>query len=76
MVEALDRHHFYNGANKPFMCLLTNCNAYFKQAGEWSIHAAEMHYNEWVAGDRFSILPVELKTEFEQQERALQEQLT
>jgi hypothetical protein len=35
-----------------------------------------MHYNEWIAGDRFGIFPVEMKMEFEQRERALQEQLT
>jgi hypothetical protein len=76
MVEALDRHHFYKGAKKPFLCPSITCSAYFKQAGEWSIHAAEVHYNEWITGNRFSILPVEVKTEFEQQERALQEQAT
>jgi hypothetical protein len=76
MVEALDRHHFYNGANEPFWCPSSSCHAYFEQAGKWPIHAAEMHYNDWVTGDRFSILPVEVKMEFEQRERALQEQST
>ncbi|KAH3998276.1 hypothetical protein HBI81_083510 [Parastagonospora nodorum] len=76
MIEALDRHCYHKGENKPFSCPSVNCNAYFKQAGEWSVHTAEMHYNDWIAVNRFGILPVKLKREFEQQERALKEQST
>ncbi|EAT88112.1 hypothetical protein SNOG_04352 [Parastagonospora nodorum SN15] len=35
-----------------------------------------MHYDDWIAVNRFGILPVEMKREFEQHERALQEQST
>jgi hypothetical protein len=44
MVEALDRYHFDEGCNEPFFCPLSGCTAYFSQAGEWSVHAAEVHY--------------------------------
>jgi hypothetical protein len=47
MVEALDRHHFDVGRNVPFACPLPGCTAYFSQAGEWTVHAAESHYREW-----------------------------
>ncbi|KAH3914574.1 hypothetical protein HBH56_091050 [Parastagonospora nodorum] len=76
MIEALDRHYYGKGENKHFSCPSVNCNAYFKQAGQWSVHAAEMHYDDWIAVNRFGILPVEMKREFEQHERALQEQST
>ncbi|KAH7071491.1 hypothetical protein BKA63DRAFT_73530 [Paraphoma chrysanthemicola] len=75
MVEALDRHHFHNGKNEPFSCPSPDCSAYFAQAGEWTVHAAEVHYNDWVVGDRFSILPPRLKRESEQRARALEVQL-
>jgi hypothetical protein len=47
MVEALDRCHFDEERNEPFSCPLSGCIAYFSQAGEWSVHAAEVHYREW-----------------------------
>jgi hypothetical protein len=75
MVEALDRHHFHNGKNEPFSCPSPDCGAYFTQAGQWTIHAAEMHYNEWIIGDRFCLLPPGLKQEFEERARALKMQL-
>ena len=71
MVEALDRHYFYMGNNELFSCPSSTCNAYFQKAGEWTIHAAESHYNDWVTRDRFSILPRELRVEFEEREKAL-----
>jgi hypothetical protein len=74
MVEALDRHHFHDGKNEPFSCPSPDCSAYFTQAGQWTIHAAELHYNEWVMEDRFCLLPLGLKREFEERARALQMQ--
>jgi hypothetical protein len=71
MVEALDRHHFDMGNTKPFLCPSSNCDAFFQKAGEWSVHAAKSHYNDWVTGDRFRILPKELKVEFEEFEKAV-----
>jgi hypothetical protein len=47
MVEALDRHHFDMGRNESFCCQLAGCTAYFTRAGEWTVHAAEVHYQEW-----------------------------
>ena len=47
MVEALDRHHFDAGRNAPFACPLSGCTTYFSQAGEWTVHAAKVHYLEW-----------------------------
>jgi hypothetical protein len=46
MVEALDRYHFDEERDEPFSCPLPGCTAYFSQAGEWSVHAAEVHYRE------------------------------
>jgi hypothetical protein len=47
MVEALDRHFFDLGCNTSFVCPLPSCTAYFNQAGEWTIHAAKVHYQDW-----------------------------
>jgi hypothetical protein len=47
MVEALDRHHFDLGRSTSFACPLSGCTAYFYQAGEWTVHAATQHYQEW-----------------------------
>jgi hypothetical protein len=46
MVEALDCYHFDGVHDKPFSCPLSGCTAYFSQGGEWSVHAAEVHYRE------------------------------
>lgn len=43
MIEALDRHHFDNGRNTPFKCPDVDCDAYFTQAGQWSLHAMDFH---------------------------------
>jgi hypothetical protein len=48
MVEALDRHYFDMGHDKSFLCPLSGCAAYFSQAREWTVHAAEAHYQEWM----------------------------
>lgn len=47
MVEALDRHYFDEGRNEAFSCLLPSCTAYFSLAGDWPLHAAKVHYQEW-----------------------------
>jgi hypothetical protein len=70
MVEALDRHHFDMGNNNPFSCPSSTCNAYFQKAGEWTVHAAESHFRDWVTKDRFSMLPPQLRIEFEKREKA------
>jgi hypothetical protein len=46
MVEALDRHHFYSGNHEPFTCPPSTCTVSFLKAGEWTVHAAESHYQE------------------------------
>ncbi|KAF2829530.1 hypothetical protein CC86DRAFT_368526 [Ophiobolus disseminans] len=71
MVEALDRHHFGMGNNNPFSCPSSTCDAYFQKAGEWTVHAAESHYCDWFTKDRFSMLPQQLRVEFEKREKAL-----
>jgi hypothetical protein len=72
MVEALDRHHFHMGNHRPFSCPASSCDAFFQKAGEWTVHAAESHYCDWVIRDRFLILPKELREEFEEREKALE----
>jgi hypothetical protein len=47
MVEALDRHHFDMGRNESFSCPFSSCTACFGQAGQWTSHAAKIHYYEW-----------------------------
>jgi hypothetical protein len=47
MVEALDRHYFTMGRKETFSCPFSSCTAYFSQAGEWTCHAAKVHYHEW-----------------------------
>lgn len=71
-LEALDRHHFDNGNYKPFSCPYSNCNAYFREAGEWTVHAAESHIKDLRNTGKFCILPDELKVVFEERERSLQ----
>jgi hypothetical protein len=70
MVEALDRHHFDMGNHEPFSCPSPTCDVYFQEAGQWTVHAAESHYRDWVVGDRFSTLPSKLRVEFEEREKA------
>jgi hypothetical protein len=72
MVEALDRHHFDNGKSTSFVCPLPACNAFFREAGEWTVHAAVAHYEEWMTGDRFEMLPDALRVLFEERERSLE----
>jgi hypothetical protein len=47
MIEALDRHYFDLGRNTSFACPLPSCTAYFNQGGEWTVHAAKVHCQEW-----------------------------
>lgn len=55
LVEALDQHYSSLGHNASFTCPLPSCTAYFDQAGEWTVHAAEVHYQEWES--MLAILP-------------------
>ncbi|KAH7068636.1 hypothetical protein FB567DRAFT_540867 [Paraphoma chrysanthemicola] len=72
MVEALDRYHFDNGKSISFVCPLSECDAFFSKAGEWTVHAAVAHYEKWLTGDRFAILPDALRVLFEERERSLE----
>ncbi|KAH8698077.1 hypothetical protein GQ44DRAFT_733407 [Phaeosphaeriaceae sp. PMI808] len=67
-IEALDRHYFDSGNNNPFSCPLRTCNAYFRKAGEWTIHAVNLHSQERIC---FSILPNEIRAMFEEREKSL-----
>jgi hypothetical protein len=69
MVEALDRYYFDAGRNESFTCPFTTCEAYFDQAGAWSIHAAEHHVQEW---ERLpGMLPGEMGVDFAQRNEVL-----
>ncbi|OAL01836.1 hypothetical protein IQ06DRAFT_292641 [Phaeosphaeriaceae sp. SRC1lsM3a] len=72
MVEALDRYHFGSGEQTGFSCPASECNRVFSRAGEWTVHAAEEHYPEWLTGDRFSILPESLRVQFREREMELE----
>ncbi|KAH7390992.1 hypothetical protein DE146DRAFT_151338 [Phaeosphaeria sp. MPI-PUGE-AT-0046c] len=47
MVEALDRYYFDMGRKTSFACPFSSCTADFYQGGEWTVHAANTHYQEW-----------------------------
>jgi hypothetical protein len=66
LVEALDRYHFDEGRNRPFLCPSAGCgrDRYFQKAGEWTIHAAEFHNQEWMGDDWANILPETMQCEF------------
>jgi hypothetical protein len=72
MVESIDRHHFHMGNHIPFSCPASTCDTFFQKAGEWTVHAAKSHYCDRVVEDNFSILPKELRVEFEERELALE----
>jgi hypothetical protein len=46
MVEALDRQFFNLERNTSFAYPLPSYTANFNQAGEYTIHAAKVHYQE------------------------------
>jgi hypothetical protein len=71
-IEALDRHHFNNRNNKPFVCPQPECKAYFNKAGEWTVHAAEVHYQHL---SQFNFLPDEIRTLWEERARSLEDSL-
>ena len=73
LVEALDRYHFDGGRNRPFSCPSAGCDRYFQKAGEWTIHAAESHSQEWMGLDRFKLLPQAIRGEFEERGAMLAE---
>lgn len=76
MVEALDRHYFGHGENDSFPCPAPGCEAGFGKAGEWTEHGAELHHREWLTGDRFSILPHQLKFQSKERETILERRNT
>jgi hypothetical protein len=75
MIEALDRYYFDNGREVPFDCPLASCGTQFTRAGEWSIHAVDVHCEAWAAGDSMAFLPKALVEVFEKKVIALQETL-
>jgi hypothetical protein len=72
IIEALDRHHFDKGRNRPFTCPVPDCNTYIARAGAWSIHAVELHCQEW-RSDPINLLPDELGAVFRKRLDALTE---
>jgi hypothetical protein len=75
MIEALDRYYFDDGREVPFDCPLASCGTQFTRAGEWSIHAVDVHCEAWAAGDSMAFLPKALGEVFEKKVIALQETL-
>lgn len=76
IIEALDRYHFDDGELEPFSCPVAGCDAYFKRAGQWTLHATRMHRpdliaNEEVTETRLRMVPEELKECFKRHERNL-----
>jgi hypothetical protein len=70
-IEALGRHQFQGGRQEPFFCPAAECRAYLEGAEEWLVHAAELHYQEWMRGERFAMLPQGRREEFEARARVL-----
>ncbi|KAI9698343.1 MAG: hypothetical protein M1820_007505 [Bogoriella megaspora] len=64
LIEALDRYHFDEGKSEPFLCPIADCDAFFEMAGEWSVHAAEVHSNDIFSWLQFDILPTKLRGVF------------
>lgn len=75
MIEALDRNHFDKGRNVPFTCPFSGCDTYFIRAGEWTVHAIDLHCQAWRAGDPMPFLPDELRAAFEEKVNFLDETL-
>jgi hypothetical protein len=73
MIEALDRHYFDKERNTPFTCPIPNCNTYFTRAGEWTVHAVELHCEAWHTENLTAILPDKLGAIFKQRFDALVE---
>ncbi|KAF2465802.1 uncharacterized protein BDR25DRAFT_345960 [Lindgomyces ingoldianus] len=72
VIEALDRHHFDEGRQEPFLCPESGCNAYFEKAGQWTMHAIETHNVPSIKEKRFDILPNKLRDAFERHESDLE----
>ena len=72
VIEALDRHHFDMGRLEPFSCPEPGCDAHFRKAGQWTMHAAEAHMNEFIAWPQLNILPDKLRSVFEAYKSDLQ----
>ncbi|PVH92301.1 hypothetical protein DM02DRAFT_605517 [Periconia macrospinosa] len=70
MVEALDRHHFDGGNREPFSCPIPECHAYLEKPGAWTIHVAEMHFQE--RKRLVEALPCALKVGFKNRMHALE----
>lgn len=66
LVEALDRYHFDGGRNQPFSCPSARCDGYFQKPGEWTIHAAEFHNQEWMGSNSIDMLPEEVQGDLEE----------
>jgi hypothetical protein len=73
LVEALDRYYFEDGKSRGFLCPSAGCNEHFQKAGEWTIHAAELHNHEWRRDERLQLLPQAIRGEFKERERILGE---
>jgi hypothetical protein len=71
VIEALDRYHFDKGRLEPFSCIEPGCDAYFEEAGQWTIHAIETHDTRLIKEKRFNKLPDELRIAFQNHERGL-----
>jgi hypothetical protein len=73
MIEALDRHYFDKGRNTPFTCPVPGCTTYITRAGEWTVHAVELHCQGLGSMDCISLLPDKLRVIFKDRLNALSE---
>jgi hypothetical protein len=69
-VETLDRYHFEGNENGSFLCPLVGCDAYFQKAGEWTMHAAELHNQNRIEDECVKLLP---RGEFEERREMVAE---
>jgi hypothetical protein len=73
MIEALDRYHFDKGRCIPFPCPMPSCNTVMARAGDWIVHAVELHYQAGISGQPLVGFPEQLRAVFKERADALAE---
>ncbi|KAF2125288.1 hypothetical protein P153DRAFT_434383 [Dothidotthia symphoricarpi CBS 119687] len=67
LIEAHERHHFHQRC-EPFNCDALDCNAQFRQPGEYTLHAIQTGHDEKGQG---AVPPEEFKAQFKQHQESL-----
>ncbi|CAI6342554.1 unnamed protein product [Periconia digitata] len=73
-IEALDRYYFDKKDPMPFHCPFSGCEAYLRKPGQWTLHAAETHYQLLFKRRELDFLPDDLRKEFEERYKELNRQ--